>query len=345
MWNLQHEGRQGTTPASFAARTALLTEHGDRSMVEGLARAMRAFEKTFKKHAAPYVATLTEVGEALRGRAPVELPPMPPPRDSPPAAPLTDEAPLTPLERQHADLDRAIAAAKLGEHAELVRAVVQPCVDLRTLTRAADDAIGTSRLGGLPDLPPAEPWPRLRGQALAFLAQLELHALHALHEGLALPREGLLSFFVWDVFDEEGEPYLEVGSVLHVPPGTLARAALPADYAAPREGRAPFPGCAIELGASIAVPPPSHPSLAVLPAKAKKSYAKHVFPLGAPRHRVSGYVIPSDAGPDDGVVLLQLLSDRRCGFVFGDLERLFVTVPFAAAAAGRFEGAHFSFGG
>jgi hypothetical protein len=80
-----------------------------------------------------------------------------------------------------------------------------------------------------------------------------------------------------------------------------------------------------------------------LPAKAQNPRIREL--LGAPRHRLSGYAVPSDDGPEDGVVLLHLLSDPRCGFVFGDLERLLLTLPFAEAAAGRFEAARFSFGG
>lgn len=344
VWNLPHGG-MGLTPPAFAARTALMTAHGDRSMAERLEAATRTLEKALGKRAAPVVAQLADVALAMRGRPPVELPPMPPPLEGPPPPELEDEAPLPSLDRQRADLARSFADAKLGEDAQRVLDIARPCVDIRTLKGAADDSVGANRLGGLPDLPPSVPWPRHRGQPLAFVAQFRLPALHALQEGLALPREGLLSFFVWDVFDGEKDDYLEVGQVLHLPDDALVRSALPADYTKPREGRAPFRGCAIELGAAIAVPPSSHPVLATLPLKARRSYGKRVFPLGAPRHRISGYAAPSDAGPDDGVVLLHLLSDPRCGFVFGDLERLFVALPFADAEAGRFEHARFSFGG
>jgi uncharacterized protein YwqG len=60
-----------------------------------------------------------------------------------------------------------------------------------------DGPLGTSRLGGLPDLPPDVPWPRFREEPLDFLGQIDLASLHASMgaAAAALPATGWLSFF------------------------------------------------------------------------------------------------------------------------------------------------------
>jgi uncharacterized protein YwqG len=54
---------------------------------------------------------------------------------------------------------------------------------------------GSSRLGGLPDLPGGITWPAWKGVPMSFLAQVWLEDLHDLSPAQALPKKGLLSFF------------------------------------------------------------------------------------------------------------------------------------------------------
>jgi hypothetical protein len=61
--------------------------------------------------------------------------------------------------------------------------------------RRADAAIGASRLGGQPDLPPGTTWPTAPGGAVDFVAQLRLEQLAELDIHHRLPPRGLLSFF------------------------------------------------------------------------------------------------------------------------------------------------------
>ena len=73
--------------------------------------------------------------------------------------------------------------------------------ELRPAALAVPRAMGsiksvTSRLGGAPDVARGFRWPRWRGESLAFLGQLRLRELPAsVREDLALPGDGLLSFF------------------------------------------------------------------------------------------------------------------------------------------------------
>ena len=56
--------------------------------------------------------------------------------------------------------------------------------------------VGTplSKIGGLPDLPQQFEWPAWKGSPLAFLAQIELGSVPALHSLTDLPRTGMLYF-------------------------------------------------------------------------------------------------------------------------------------------------------
>jgi uncharacterized protein YwqG len=64
-------------------------------------------------------------------------------------------------------------------------------------------ATGTSRLGGLPDLPPGLAWPVWQGLPQAFIAQINLQEVHSSDVEQALPAHGLLWFF----YDARQETY------------------------------------------------------------------------------------------------------------------------------------------
>lgn len=112
--------------------------------------------------------------------------------------------------------------AGLGEHADAVAALIQPCYrlvatalaprasgfrreegvdptdpDKLALLEAALDAmpLGASRLGGVPDLPPGAAWPARDGVPMEFLAQLRLADLAAARVDARLPATGSLLFF------------------------------------------------------------------------------------------------------------------------------------------------------
>ena len=109
-------------------------------------------------------------------------------------------------------LAQAIDALGLADRREAIEALAAPTVRLRE-GEALDPGgagLGRSRVGGGPDLPRGEPWPRDgNGFHWTFLMQVDLASLPEV--GLPLPREGLLSIFC-------GAEVLS-GLVLLTPPG------------------------------------------------------------------------------------------------------------------------------
>jgi len=89
---------------------------------------------------------------------------------------------------------------------------------------------GLSRLEWLPDLPAGYEWPQHEGQALDFLAQINLADLEkGFHP--RLPERGWLYFFAGDIWDQNVIPHRVL--FFDGPAENLARAAPPADLAAP----------------------------------------------------------------------------------------------------------------
>ncbi|NOU32121.1 MAG: DUF1963 domain-containing protein [Polyangiaceae bacterium] len=111
-----------------------------------------------------------------------------------------------------------------GLPVEVIKAALRPAACLRTKP-GGGEAVGASRFGGMPDLPPDFPWPRWEGFTeedlhlppgayvpramdpgpLSFLAQLDLASIPD-PEG-RLPATGLLSFF-FDAWQQpDGRPW------------------------------------------------------------------------------------------------------------------------------------------
>ena len=89
-----------------------------------------------------------------------------------------------------------LTANGLSAYTDMVGRLALPSLRL-TSTPIPDGAIpvGASRLGGLPDLPPEEPWTTMKSAPMSFVGQIRLQDAHAFDDGAALPAEGLLSFF------------------------------------------------------------------------------------------------------------------------------------------------------
>jgi uncharacterized protein YwqG len=81
--------------------------------------------------------------------------------------------------------------------ANAMEARLRPCVHL--IAQDGSSKPTRSRIGGLPDLPSGEAWPKNEGRSMAFIAQLDLADLPDAARGLALPDHGMLFFF----YDEE----------------------------------------------------------------------------------------------------------------------------------------------
>ncbi|HEY3342232.1 MAG TPA: YwqG family protein, partial [Anaerolineae bacterium] len=149
---------------------------------------------------------------------------------------------------EQATMMNAFATAGLARIASNLGRMAQP--SFRISAKVADEAgipLGSSKLGGLPDLPPDTAWPALNGAPMSFVAQIRLSDLHSLDAAQGLPATGLLSFFYdaqqqtfgdkpstrdgWAVIYHDGAPV----------PAKLAR--LPAPGALPTEAR--FKACAL----------------------------------------------------------------------------------------------------
>ena len=114
-------------------------------------------------------------------------------------------------------------AALIFEHRQAcVRFSLEKAGEYDLFSHEVDDqtAVGSSKLGGYPDVPSGFVWPTgedavtREGVALPFLAQVRLADIARFDEGKALPQTGLLSFFFdfmylseqgWHVFYFEDE--------------------------------------------------------------------------------------------------------------------------------------------
>ena len=90
----------------------------------------------------------------------------------------------------------ALQAAGLTRVASDLPALMRNSIRLTSApTNESALAIGASKLGGEPDLPPGTAWPIGKGAPLAFIAQIRLADAHPYDTDGVLPASGLLSFF------------------------------------------------------------------------------------------------------------------------------------------------------
>jgi len=130
--------------------------------------------------------------------------------------------------------------------------------------------LGSSRLGGLPDLPAGVDWPTYKdGRPLDFIAQIRLEDAAPCDVDGLLPKKGWLWFFVlgnWDGTRKNEPDYLSVSRVLFYSGKKLARAQLPDDYVRWFRGakiKRPFKACEIAFTrmltiADVKVPEKDH---------------------------------------------------------------------------------------
>ncbi len=216
-----------------------------------------------------------------------------------------------------------------------------------------DVAIGGSRLGGDPDLPPTAVWPEWRGRLLSFVAQIALSELPELFE-TRLPSSGLLSFF-YDVEQEAwGFDPQDRGAwrVLWSSEQELEPRSTPETV--PEDGR--YQACRLAGTVEMNHAPWESAELDTLGMSQDElfSYAEVVEEEDPPVHRLlghpepiqgdmqleaqlvsnglycgdeSGYEDPRAADLRDGAVdwrlLLQIDSDDAAGMMWGDAGRLY----------------------
>jgi hypothetical protein len=129
---------------------------------------------------------------------------------------------------------------------------------IRITTKAVDNEetlpVGSSKIGGTPDLPPDISWPEWKGVPLAFIAQINLRDTAQLDSDDLLPKSGLLSFFYEATDTPWGFDPIDRGSacVLYFEEvaGKLVRAVQPAHL--PEYSR--FKPCTLEWSTEITIP-------------------------------------------------------------------------------------------
>ena len=130
------------------------------------------------------------------------------PADDQGQRPSSSPHPLLDVDEQ-ARLVTAIQTHGLHKYAERIIAHARPSLEFKGDGVHDDPRLGTTRLGGAPDLPAGTPWPKVEGFALQFLAQVRFEGL-PIPEEWPLPRAGLLSVFKGD---DEGRFDVEHGLV------------------------------------------------------------------------------------------------------------------------------------
>ncbi|MCD4737732.1 MAG: DUF1963 domain-containing protein [Anaerolineae bacterium] len=93
------------------------------------------------------------------------------------------------------DLRARIHEVGLGHHAEALLGVTAPAIRLTTHEVKEDTPLGSTKLGGLPDLPPGVAWPVVDGVLLEFVGQFRLADLTPYDAEGRLPQSGMLYFF------------------------------------------------------------------------------------------------------------------------------------------------------
>jgi uncharacterized protein YwqG len=173
------------------------------------------------------------------------------------------------------ELDLKLTEYKLDDHREAIEARLRPCIRLY-LSKADEDEIplGTSKMGGRPDLPTSFSWPietrrppherdkRFKPDSddkpllpLSFVSQIRLTDVAPLDEEGLLPAKGILYFFysaeqeVWG-FDPRDHSGFKV--LYYNGDEPLARTDFPSDL----PDLARFNACEINAKKEISLPPP-----------------------------------------------------------------------------------------
>lgn len=260
------------------------------------------------------------------------------------------------------------AKGKIAKHMKESIRVVAHNVDDQALP------VGSSRIGGLPDVPEGFEWLVYRGAPLSFIAQLRLSDLAGLAPRGLLPSDGLLSFFfdstqmAWGFSPEHRDGW----KVAFFEGDLSALKAAQPPPSLPEE--AVFAPCRVEFFREYTIPPygsADYEQLRLTEAQGN-SYFEMTQQLqeayDPPINRVLGYpdqvqgdvkwaaqmvsngiylgdlsshgdprVARLEKGVRDWVLLFQMDSDSAPGMMWGDEGRLYFTIKEADLKAGKFE--------
>jgi len=233
--------------------------------------------------------------------------------------------------------------------------------------------LGASKIGGLPDLPTGVPWPEWRNGPLSFIAQLRLEDLAPFDSAKVLPQRGILYFFydreqgVWG-FDPDDHGGWRI--LFHEGAASgLKRTPTPSNL--PEESR--YSSCALRSSQDATVPPVDAWEIrpyGLMENDAYWDFLDRLAPEGEPIHRVFGYpdqiqnemrtecqlvshgIYHGDLswkrdpraadlakGAPEWRLLLQIDSDERPGFMWGDSGRLYYWIREADLHGRNFDNA------
>jgi uncharacterized protein DUF1963 len=218
-----------------------------------------------------------------------------------------------------------------------------------------------SRLGGAPVLPGREPWPRWGRRPLDFLGVLDFAEIAEVAPIAWLPRRGNASFYYAARIPRPwGDDPAEFDGWRVLPAATVEAPGAPGD-AGSRDGggvaaTAIPPGevlAAPEVmlygAAFLSLPGPMEPALRGIGEAAfgfgrvyeevYRAWVSCVWPDGLPRHQIGGWPVlvqrPLWEGCEQGWrLLLQLDSDDRLGWFWGDEGRVYFSMPAGGVAGG-----------
>jgi uncharacterized protein (TIGR02996 family) len=236
---------------------------------------------------------------------------------------------------------RKIHIAELDAHASKILRLARPALTFKS-AKAADSriAVGASKLGGGPDLPPGVDWPTLDEEPLAFLAQFNLAELHESFVCRDLPAAGLLSAFVFFDDNDTGK-MMEKGAwrVFHFPDVSKLARRLPPERS--------FTSCRIEFRETITVPDSDSPWRKELGLGKDHDvwdvYQGSVAGYGG-GHLILGYSAPIQyevLGKKTERHLLTIGRDNNAGWEWFDGGALYFTMSEADLKAGRFDRVRF----
>jgi hypothetical protein len=270
------------------------------------------------------------------------------------------------LATQRARLRSLLETADLSKHAAAILACAKPGVALRLRRMDESDlAVGVSRFGGRPDLPPGTPWPtrvekktrdnpeRLR--PLDFVAQFRLEEIAPLDEAGLLPKSGLLSFFVLGDYDADSstEPdYLSVCKVIHTAAGKkLERTSPPASLERTWNGERitdPYLAHAVEAFPILTLPPADNRPFEkrLTPAERDRwfeavdqpfeAWRRTLFPGARGTHLLGYRSRDTDREPQE-ILFFQCETDLSTQMRWGDADFLYYWITPKALAKADFD--------
>lgn len=246
---------------------------------------------------------------------------------------------------------RALLAAFLPS--EIV-AVLMPLT--RPALRLGGDGGGVpAHLGGAPLLPPGEPWPRWDGRPLDFLGAIDFTGLSCFGEIAGVPASGRAAFYY---ASETPRPWGDEAAQRdgwRIFTGDLVPAS-------PPSGALTSPETRVYAAPFLSLPSPQEPQVRRMEAacpglvpiyeQLHGAWSQHAWPDGGPAHQLGGWptLVQRPIGPDclyastgralDSVgppplspdeetavdewrLLLQLDSDERLGWYWGDPGRIY----------------------